>query len=178
MFFERFSSECDGDSLKKKATALSVLAGEIWREHYIPIIGAEQVEYMLEKFQSPQQIFSDIKENDYIYFTANCGESGRMTGYSAVQPRGDHLFLSKIYVCSDYRGRGIARSFLNEAYSLCCRVYDFDRIRLTVNKNNSMAISVYKQAGFEVVDEVKVDIGGGFFMDDYVMERKHIEMIS
>jgi ribosomal protein S18 acetylase RimI-like enzyme len=121
---------------------------------------------MLAKYQSPEQIYADIKENNYVYFTAYCRESRIMTGYSAVQPRENHLFLSKIYVRRDYRGKGIARSFLNEIQKC-----EFDKIRLTVNKNNHGAIAMYKKMGFKTVEEVKVDIGGGFFMDDYVMEK-------
>ena len=32
--------------------AVSALAEEIWRQHFIPIIGEAQVKYMLAKFQS------------------------------------------------------------------------------------------------------------------------------
>jgi ribosomal protein S18 acetylase RimI-like enzyme len=144
---------------------ISVLAGEIWREHYTPIIGAEQVEYMLAKFQSPEQISMDIRKNNYVYFTARHSESYEMAGYCAVQPREGHLFLSKIYVCRDERGKGIARGFLNEAQKC-----GFGLIRLTVNKHNGGAIAMYKKTGFIITDEVKVSIGGGFYMDDYVME--------
>jgi ribosomal protein S18 acetylase RimI-like enzyme len=157
--------------LKSKAAEISALADEIWHEHYTRIIGAEQVEYMLAKFQSPEQIYADITENDYVYFTAHCQKRQNIIGYCAVQPRENHLFLSKIYVRRDYRSKGIARSFLNEIYALCRFEYKFDKIYLTVNKNNHGAIAMYKKMGFENVEEVKVDIGGGFFMDDYVMEK-------
>jgi ribosomal protein S18 acetylase RimI-like enzyme len=156
---------------KEVSAEISVLAGEIWREHYTPIIGAEQVEYMLTKFQSPEQIRADIKGNNYIYFTANLHADRKLIGYCGVQPRDGHLFLSKIYVHKDFRGRLIARSLMNEVYALCRWGLGLDKVRLTVNKNNSHAIEIYKKWGFETLDEVKVDIGSGFFMDDYVMEK-------
>ena len=31
--------------------AIATLANEIWHQHFIPIIGEAQVEYMVEKFQ-------------------------------------------------------------------------------------------------------------------------------
>jgi len=43
------------------------MAKIIWHEHYTPIIGAEQVAYMLEKFQSAAAMRSQI-ENGYQYF--------------------------------------------------------------------------------------------------------------
>ena len=37
------------------------LAREIWTEHYIPVIGREQVDYMLARFQSRQAIGEQIR---------------------------------------------------------------------------------------------------------------------
>jgi ribosomal protein S18 acetylase RimI-like enzyme len=47
-----------------------------------------------------------------------------------------------------------------------------DRLMLTVNKRNSKAIAAYQRNGFAIMDSVVVDIGGGFVMDDYVMEKE------
>ncbi len=43
------------------------LACEIWNQHFIPIIGKAQVDYMLEKFQSKRAISEQI-ENGYSYY--------------------------------------------------------------------------------------------------------------
>lgn len=158
------------EKLESEAVAIANLADEIWREHYTPIIGTEQVDYMLKKFQSAEQICEDIKRNDYIYFTAEHTKSGEIIGYCATQPKEDYLLLSKIYVRKDYRVKGIARSFLDEVIALCRWEYRFDKIRLTVNKYNENSISAYKKMSFETIDSVKTDIGNGFFMDDFVME--------
>ena len=159
-------------NLESDAAAIAVLASEIWREHYTPIIGEQQVEYMLTKFQSAKQICEDIKRNDYIYFTAEDIKSGELIGYCATQPKEDYLLLSKIYVRKDYRGRGVARSFLDEVTALCRWEYSFEKIRLTVNKYNDGSIAAYKKMGFEIIDSVETDIGGGFIMDDFVMELR------
>jgi RimJ/RimL family protein N-acetyltransferase len=156
--------------LEAEAAVIAVLADEIWREHYTPIIGEAQVDYMLKKFQSAEQICEDIKQNAYIYFIAEHIKSGEIIGYCAAQPKEDYLLLSKLYIRRDYRGRGFARSFLDEVTALCRWEYGFDKIRLTVNKNNSGAIAAYQKMGFETIDSIKADIGGGFFMDDFVME--------
>ena len=158
------------EKLESKAVAIARLANEIWREHYAPIIGTEQVDYMLAKFQSAEQIREDIKRNDYIYFTAKYIKSGEIIGYCASQPKEDYLLLSKLYIRKDYRGKGVARSFLDEVIALCLE-YRFDKIRLTVNKYNENSITAYKKMGFETIDSIKTDIGNGFFMDDFVMER-------
>ena len=40
-------------------------------------------------------------------------------------------------------------------------------IHLTVNKRNVPTIAAYQRTG-----EIVIDIGGGYFMDDYVLEFK------
>ena len=178
----------NSDNLEITSAAIAALAEEIWREHYTPIIGAGQVEYMLGRFQSAKRVYEDIKNDGYTYFTVECleydgdcggmsGGSGegprrdKLVGYSACAPGEGYLFLSKLYIHKDYRGKGLSRKLLDEAITLCEREYELSRIRLTVNKYNEHSIAVYKKMGFEVIEEVKNDIGGGFYMDDFVMEK-------
>jgi len=46
------------------------------------------------------------------------------------------------------------------------------RIWLTCNKNNSRTLSIYKKLGFSIIDSIVTDIGNGFVMDDYVLEKQ------
>ena len=43
---------------------------------------------------------------------------------------------------------------------------------LTVNKHNRNAIAAYGKYGFRVAESVVKDIGSGFVMDDYVMNKE------
>ncbi len=45
------------------------------------------------------------------------------------------------------------------------------KIVLTVNKNNTGAIRAYQKIGFRNVGSLVQDIGSGFVMDDYAMEK-------
>jgi ribosomal protein S18 acetylase RimI-like enzyme len=157
--------------LEKHTAAIATLADEIWHEHFTPIIGAAQVDYMLAKYQTAERIYSAIRKEDYTYFTAKDIDQDRLLGYCGVAPRENYMLLSKLYIHREFRGKGVARCFMEEATAMCQKEYGFDKIRLTVNKHNESAIDVYKKIGFTVIDSVKADIGGGFFMDDYVMEH-------
>ena len=165
---KKYSKE--SNNTKQISGEISILAYDIWREHYEPITGLAQVEYMLEKYQSPEHIYDDIKDNGFIYFTAESIKDNKLVGYAACQPRDDCMYLSKLYIQKDYRGNGISRCFINIIEELCRNEFGLNKIRLTVNKYNKNSIAVYNKIGFETVDSVKVDIGGGFYMDDYVME--------
>ena len=43
-------------------------------------------------------------------------------------------------------------------------------LHLNVNRHNSAAIRAYERNGFHKANEMVTDIGGGFVMDDYIME--------
>ncbi len=144
------------------------LANEIWREHYIPIIGERQVEYMLKNFQSKKAIQEQLN-NCYNYYLIY--EENKNIGYAAIQFRRDELFLSKIYIKSSERGKGYAKKtiqFIEET----AKNNNLKKITLTVNKNNSNTIKVYEKIGFKIVEPIVMDIGGGFIMDDYLMEKE------
>jgi ribosomal protein S18 acetylase RimI-like enzyme len=97
-------------------------------------------------------------------------EEGTWIGYLAVQPRGHELFLSKIYVTSSVRRKGRGRKALAFAEALA-RERGLKKITLTVNKNNRVATTAYEKAGFRNTGSLVQDIGNGFVMDDYKMEK-------
>ena len=145
------------------------LAKEIWRQHYIPIIGKDQVEYMLEKFQSKQAIYEQI-QNGFIYYLVKLDDD--YLGYLSILPKDEsgELFLSKIYISIEQRGKGYGKKAMDFIENLARR-RSLSRITLTVNKHNSGAIKAYQKMGFRIVDSIAQDIGGGFIMDDYGMEK-------
>ena len=143
------------------------LAREIWTEYYDPIIGKQQVDYMLARYQSKQAINEQIASGT-LYFLIKVGLA--FIGYFAVQPRGDELFLSKIYLRSNHRARGYGKQAVQFVETLA-RERGLRKVALTVNKNNTGAIRAYEKIGFRNVGSLVQDIGGGFIMDDYAMEK-------
>lgn len=143
------------------------LAGEIWRQHFSGIISDAQIEYMLDKFQSYEAMKRQTADENYNYFLIK-DENGVFQGYFAVAPRKDTLFLSKIYIRKESRGRGFARKSLEFMKSFAKNA-KLSNISLTVNRNNSDTVNAYKKMDFIITDEVDADIGNGFFMNDYIM---------
>jgi ribosomal protein S18 acetylase RimI-like enzyme len=154
-------------STERQIAIIESLAREIWAEHFIPIIGKGQVDYMLEKFQSSQAVREQIASGT-LYFLLE--EGNDCIGYIAVQPREDELFLSKIYVQSSRRAQGYGKEAMQFVERLARERSD-RKITLTVNKNNAGAIRVYEKMGYRNVGSLVQDIGSGFVMDDYIMEK-------
>ncbi len=143
------------------------LAGEIWNEHFTPIIGKAQVDYMLEKFQSKKVITEQI-ENGFLYFLIK--NNTDYIGYLGVLAKDNRLFLSKLYIISAERGKGHGRKAIAFLEKLAIDK-GLSKISLTVNKNNSATIKTYIKLGFENCGSIVQDIGNNFVMDDYKMEK-------
>ncbi len=149
------------------------LAREIWYEYYVPLIGRAQVDYMVSKFQSSGAMQQQLREG-YEYFLVRRGPTerdGRDIGYCAVQPQpaDGSLFLSKLYLLRDDRGAGTGRVCM-EFIEQLARRRGLRLLWLTVNKGNP-AVKAYERLGFRIAADVVMDIGGGFVMDDFRMEK-------
>ncbi len=168
---ELYESDCDTFfrivNTKDQFEEVSALAKEIWHKHYDSIIGSAQVDYMIERFQSPKAMEKQIQSDGYHYYRIDNGNT--IAGYFAFQIQEDALFLSKIYMDEAYRGRNYSRRVV-EFLSKICRKENLNKIWLTVNRNNISSIAIYEKLGFVKVKTLVSDIGSGYVMDDFVME--------
>ncbi len=146
------------------------LARTIWHQHFTPIIGAGQVTYMLEKFQSVPALTRQISDGYHYYLLTYDGEDA---GYSGIQIQADTLFLSKLYVKQEFRGRKISSAVMR-FYRDFCREKNLDKIWLTCNKDNTDTLAAYAAMGFTITDTQVTDIGSGYVMDDYILEQKYL----
>ncbi len=152
----------------KDIKKIADLATIIWHEHFATILSPEQIDYMVDKFQSYNAIKKAVKEDGYTYYMAEI--DGDMCGYLGIHDEGDGvIFISKVYVRSDMRKRGVATKLLER---IKIDYPDAKKWYLTVNKYNYSSIAVYEKRGFTKVKDLVTDIGNGFIMDDYVMEKE------
>jgi len=149
-------------------TIVAALAREIWHEFYVPLIGREQVEYMVSNFQSAVAIRRQLEEG-YEYFLVR--RNGAAVGYCGLraEPQEGQLFLSKFYLHRDARGTGTGRACMEFIENLALQ-RGLGTLWLTVNKGNP-SVQAYERMGFRKVSELVMDIGAGFVMDDFRMEK-------
>ena len=140
------------------------MAEEIWWVHYPPIIGEEQVRYMLQLFYSEDALQRQMDEGQ-MFLRIDCnGEGIGFLAYSEKEP--GIFFIHKWYILKALQGKGIGR----EVFRLWLDNHPALRyVSLQVNRNNVQAICFYERVGFLRERELNVDIGGGFFMEDYLM---------
>ena len=145
------------------------LANEIWNQHFVPIIGQDQVDYMLDKFQSFNAIAKQLNDGYEYYIISN---DRKVVGYLGLlsEDNLNRMMISKIYIKSEVRRLGVGDSALKFSKELS-KERKINTIWLTVNKHNKDTIEWYLRKGFVVIEEFKKDIGSGFFMDDFIMEK-------
>ncbi len=146
---------------------LAALASGIWHEYWVGLLSSEQIDYMVEKFQSEKAIKNQINNENYEYYFIIYEDKN--VGYFGISYKKDYLFLSKLYIKKDFRHHG----FGTEAFDKIKRIAvdaGYKKIILTVNKYNTNTINAYKKWGLKTIDAVVSDIGNGFVMDDFIME--------
>lgn len=147
---------------------LSALAHVIWHQHYTPIIGQEQVQYMLEGGYS-ESALSEQQATGTRFTLARRGK--RFVAFAAVSPDAgdaDTAWLDKLYVHVEARNLGLGRRLVERAAEQA-REFGATILRLRVNRYNAESITAYQRIGFAIECEDVKNIGNGFVMDDYVM---------
>ncbi len=150
----------------KDIPVLRELADEIWKQHYPPIIGWEQTEFMLHKMYSESSLMEQMQQGQLFYLIQT---DGKANGFLSVSDQGEgHWFLNKYYLRPEIQGKGLG-SFV--FHRLLDELHPAE-MRLTVNRQNYKSINFYFKNGFVIEKVADFDIGNGFFMNDFVMVRK------
>jgi len=155
-------------STASQVAEVARMAHEVWNEYYVSLIGQAQVDYMVAKFQSPEAMQAQI-DSGYEYFQMR--QSGENIGYAAIRHDAAEarVFISKLYVLAAHRKSGAGRQCLEQIERMA-RERGATHLWLTVNKGNP-SVHAYERLGFKIVEALVMDIGGGYVMDDYKMEK-------
>ena len=147
------------------------LAYDIWPSAYGDILSGSQLEYMLDKIYSLaslQDQLSILKHQFIIVL-----EDEDPVGFASFSPHENNpvvYHLNKIYVLPRQQGKNIGKQVLDYVINEI-KSAGATSLQLNVNRNNK-ALSFYEKQGFEIIREEDIDIGEGYFMNDYVMELK------
>jgi diamine N-acetyltransferase len=153
-----------------EAETVAALAREVWRHHYPPIIGAAQTEYMLAQRYHPDSIRAELASGTVWWDTVQ--DKGRMVAFASSFPLEESraIKIDKLYVHPARQREGLGGALIEHMRSRAARL-GFAKLVLAVNKRNFTAIDAYRKHGFAIAEAVVKDIGGGFVMDDYIMEK-------
>ena len=144
------------------------LAQQIWPEAYANIISKKQIDYMMNMMYSETMVKKQMESGHQFIIAYNSGLPVGYAAYSQVEP--SIYKLHKIYVLYSQQGKGTGK-FVIEQIMNDIREKGGLLLRLNVNRENT-AKDFYEKMGFVVMGTEDADIGNGFFMNDYVMEKQ------
>jgi GNAT superfamily N-acetyltransferase len=148
-------------------TTIHQLAHAIWPVVYRDMISREQIEYMLQWMYHPDSLQQQVAEGARFWLAMNQDEP---LGFASAQETEPGLFkLHKLYVVPHMHGTGLGKGLL-ETVTEYARRHGGRRLQLQVNRGNP-ARDFYEKRGFRILRTADFDIGGGFWMNDYIMEK-------
>jgi len=152
------------------AKSIAKLARVIWQNAYVGIITEQQIDYMLNERYDVARLLDELKMNDLWWDKAVL--DGKIIAFAStfITENPVEMKLDKLYVDPQKQRCGLGEKMISHVSERALR-YGCKILILAVNKQNSQAIAAYKKYGFNVREAVCIDIGGGFFMNDFIMER-------
>jgi len=145
------------------------LTFRVWPQTYASILSQEQIDYMLDMMYSESALQKQMtREGCQFIIVYEDGNPVGFASYHEDEPR--RWKLNKIYILQNQQGRGTGKFVIN---------YILEEIKkqkagalfLQVNQYNPAKV-FYERLGFSEVDFINLDIGNGFFMNDFIMEKK------
>ena len=145
------------------------LAYDIWPVAYGHILKKEQLDYMLDAFYSVESI-ARCAANGHHFLLAL--ENGNCLGFISYEHhyKGQSVTrIHKIYILPETQGKGIGKRLIERVESLAKEQHS-TALSLNVNRFNNAQL-FYKKLGFEITGEEDIEIGRGYLMEDYKMEK-------
>jgi ribosomal protein S18 acetylase RimI-like enzyme len=155
--------------LPEDVAAIAALARVIWQATYPGIVPRDQIEYMLAQRYDHARL-ADALEDPRKWLVQAFVDACR-AGFACGEVCEGEFKLDKLYVHPDFQRQGVGGALVAHMAGIASGA-GYPCMILAVNKRNEQAIRAYHKHGFSVREARKVDIGHGFVMDDYIMEKR------
>ncbi|WP_020607620.1 GNAT family N-acetyltransferase [Spirosoma spitsbergense] len=151
---------------------VQTIAHQTWPTTFAAILSPEQIDYMLEMMYSTDSLKTQMDGKNHVFLLAQERDNGNYLGFLSYELnyRGvPKTKIHKIYLLPASQGKGVGKQLI-EAVTELAKAKQNNTLSLNVNRHNK-AILFYERLGFRHVANETIDIGNGFIMDDYVMEK-------
>jgi GNAT superfamily N-acetyltransferase len=159
---------------KNELHLIRKIAFETWPNAYKNILSDDQLAYMLNLFYDLDVLASQQTQLNHHFILA-FDESGNELGFASYSKEIDDLttkyLLHKLYILPNQQGKKTGTMLLNFVLKEIKKTDEIAIIKLNVNRHNN-ALKFYLKHGFSITHEEDNDIGAGYFMNDYVMQKE------
>lgn len=150
--------------------AIRSIAHLAWHQAYKGILSENQIEYILEMMYSLESLTKQIEIQKHLFFLAQ--ENNETLGFVSVELHQNQSVakIHKIFVLPTAQRKGVGKILMKKAEKVA-RKHQNTELLLYVNRYNK-AFKFYLKLGFYVIYAEYIDIGEGYLMEDYVLEKK------
>lgn len=146
------------------------IAYATWPSTYGEILSMAQIEYMLELMYNLDTLQKQLEEKSQVFLLAfSSNEILGFASYELNYKDAASTKIHKIYMLPQAQGKGIGKALI-EAIETTARQNGNDALILNVNQFNK-AVSFYERIGFKKAGNEVIDIGNGYVMDDFIMQK-------
>ena len=96
---------------------------------------------------------------------------GRVIGYFGLHEEDRTMVLTQFYLLKEFRGKGVGQRVMDFIHREAAELR-VTTIKLLVLRKNEGAVGLYKKNGYLVAAEVMTPMGGGYAVEDYVMQKR------
>ena len=158
------------EAVSSDIKTIQEIAYKTWPITYGEILSEAQLKYMLDMFYSEDALTAQFDKKEQLFYVIT--EQDLTLGFIGIEhnyENGNITKIHKIYILPETQGKGIGKTAI-EAVQKFALENNSASVILNVNRF-SKALSFYERMGFKVIDEVNIEIGNGYLMEDFVMEK-------
>ena len=145
------------------------IARRTWPVTYGGILTGAQIQYMLDLFYSTEALSENLEDGHHFVLARENDEIMGFASFVHDQPEKSTTKIPKIYVLPVAQGKGVGQKLM-ETIERQARQHGARKLTLNVNRFNK-ALTFYQHLGFDIVAETDINIGNGYLMEDYIMEK-------
>ncbi|PXV61850.1 L-amino acid N-acyltransferase YncA [Dysgonomonas alginatilytica] len=149
------------------------IAIKSWEITYADILSREQMNYMIEMMYSTSALKKQMTEQNHHFLLIKNESSSDFQGFISYEfnyKNQPNTKIHKLYLLPECKGKGMGRILIDKVATLAQSERN-NSLSLNMNRDNK-SIGFYNQMGFEIVGEEDNDIGSGYLMEDYILEKK------
>ena len=145
------------------------LTFQVWPQTYASILSQAQIDYMLKMMYGEDSLKKQMTEDGCHFIIVY--EDGNPVGFASYNEEEPQRWkLNKIYVLPNQQGKGTGKYMIDFIIEEI-KESKAGSLFLQVNRYNNAKV-FYERLGFTEIDFINLDIGNGYFMNDYIMEKK------
>lgn len=159
------------EATKEEIHIIQSLAEVIWPHTFKAMLSTEQITYMMDMMYSTDSLIKQLNGGCHFLLVKDGDEYIGYISYEHNYENTSWTKVHKIYLLPSIQGTGIGHKLIDIVADIAAQNNNTE-LSLNVNRDNAKAISFYKRMGFDIILSEDNDIGFGYLMTDYVMNKK------